>query len=84
MEAMKLRYDEIRSKVEKTRRTLNEAANRMSRHEELKATIAMLKAKTERAIVEKARNDEMMVKVAAAGGKDYAQAVQALQVCDKS
>ena len=50
---MMQRFEDIKNKVERTRQTLTEAAERARKHEELKSTIDELKARTERAIVYK-------------------------------
>ena len=47
------RFEDIKNKVERTRQTLTEAAERARKHEELKSTIDELKARTEKAIVYK-------------------------------
>ena len=47
------RFEEVKNKVERTRQTLSEAAERARKHEELKSTIEELKARTEKAIVYK-------------------------------
>ena len=41
------RFEEVKNKVERTRQTLSEAAERVRKHEELKSTIDELKARTE-------------------------------------
>ena len=53
MEEMMQRFEEVKNKVERTRQTLSEAAERARKHEELKSTIDELKARTEKAIVYK-------------------------------
>ena len=53
MEEMMQRFEEVKNKVERTRQTLTEAAERARKHEELKSTIDELKARTEKAIVYK-------------------------------
>ena len=45
------RFEDIKNKVERTRQTLTEAAERARKHEELKSTIDELKARTEKAIL---------------------------------
>ena len=51
MEQMMQRFEDIKNKVERTRQTLTEAAERARKHEELKSTIDELKARTEKAIL---------------------------------
>jgi len=81
MEQMMQRFEDIKNKVERTRQTLTEAAERARKHEELKSTIDELKARTEKAILfkkaaaaasaeEKKMNENKM---------DYAQTVQNCQ-----
>ena len=53
MEEMMQRFEEVKNKVERTRQTLSEAAERARKHEELKSTIDELRARTEKAIVYK-------------------------------
>ena len=53
MEEMMQRFEDIKNKVERTRQTLTEAAERARKHEELKSTIDELKARTQKALVYK-------------------------------
>jgi len=82
MEQMMQRFEDIKNKVERTRQTLTEAAERARKHEELKSTIDELKARTEKAIVYKAAAAAAASteeKKTNEGKLDYAQTVQKCQ-----
>jgi len=80
MEEMMQRFEEVKNKVERTRQTLSEAAERARKHEELKSTIDELKARTEKAIVYKAAHAAASAEEKKMSEKlDYAHTVQKCQ-----